>query len=360
MGDPFDLTAGWLQGHLLIPLLYTLGLMQWEDVSYGWALFAVYGACQVAITFAVCVPLERWRPVERWPDARAVTVDVFYTIISRVGVLPLFTFVLFYRAQVTLNGFLADHGFVPPTLERLAPFLLGQPVLTFVTYAIILDCADYWRHRLSHQFGWWWALHSLHHAQRQMTFWSDDRNHVLDDLISALWFGVIASGDRRTAAAVPAAGAGAAIPRKPVARQCAGVVRLVGRAAADLAAVPSRASRAARRGAAELQLRRGTAVVGHAVPHRRLQPRLCGDRRSDRQRGAGKRVVSPPAMGRPAAVRRDVCQLPCLVPTLAKEPVLPRIVPQRHPRESGDPAVCWLNVDWIPALAFARAGFARE
>ena len=85
MGDPFDLGAGWLQEHLLIPLLYALGLMQWEDVSYGWALFAVYGACQVAITFAVCVPLERWRPVERWPDARAVTVDVLYTIISRVG-----------------------------------------------------------------------------------------------------------------------------------------------------------------------------------------------------------------------------------------------------------------------------------
>ena len=33
---------------------------------------------------------------------------------------------------------------------------------------------------------------ALHHAQRQMTFWSDDRNHVLDDLIGALWFGVIA------------------------------------------------------------------------------------------------------------------------------------------------------------------------
>ena len=34
--------------HLLIPLLYALGLMQWEDLSYGWALFAVYGAVQVA------------------------------------------------------------------------------------------------------------------------------------------------------------------------------------------------------------------------------------------------------------------------------------------------------------------------
>jgi sterol desaturase/sphingolipid hydroxylase (fatty acid hydroxylase superfamily) len=192
MGDPFDLAAGWLQEHLLLPLLYGLGRMQWEDVSYGWALFAVYGAVQVAITFAVCMPLERWRPVERWPDTRAVMVDVLYTVISRVGVLPLFTFVLFYRAQVVLNGFLADHGFVPPTLERLLPFLLGQPAVTFVIYAVILDCADYWRHRLSHIFGWWWALHSLHHAQRQMTFWSDDRNHVLDDLIAALWFGIIA------------------------------------------------------------------------------------------------------------------------------------------------------------------------
>jgi sterol desaturase/sphingolipid hydroxylase (fatty acid hydroxylase superfamily) len=77
---------------------------------------------------------------------------------------------------------------VPPTLERMVTFLLGQPVLTFVLYAIILDWADYWRHRLSHRFGWWWALHSLHHAQRQMTFWSDDRNHLLDDLIAFVWF----------------------------------------------------------------------------------------------------------------------------------------------------------------------------
>jgi sterol desaturase/sphingolipid hydroxylase (fatty acid hydroxylase superfamily) len=34
-----------------------------------------------------------------------------------------------------------------------------------------------------HQFEWWWRLHSLHHAQRQMTMWSDNRNHLLDDLL---------------------------------------------------------------------------------------------------------------------------------------------------------------------------------
>jgi len=106
--------------------------------------------------------------------------------------LPLVTFVLFYKAQVALNGWLTDNGWVPPTLEGLFPWLLGQQVATFFLYAIVLDFAEYWRHWLSHRFRWWWALHSLHHAQRQMTFWSDDRNHILDDLIAFVWFGAIA------------------------------------------------------------------------------------------------------------------------------------------------------------------------
>jgi sterol desaturase/sphingolipid hydroxylase (fatty acid hydroxylase superfamily) len=192
MQDPFDLAAGQLQEHLLIPFLYRAGLMSWEDVSYNYILFALYGAAQVAVTFAVCLPLERWRPVERWPDSHAVWVDAAYTVLSRVGFLPLITYVLFYRVQVNVNGWMADQGIVPPTLEGLFPGLLGQQILTFILYAIILDFAEYWRHRLSHRFRWWWALHSLHHAQRQMTFWSDDRNHLLDDFLSFVWFGIIA------------------------------------------------------------------------------------------------------------------------------------------------------------------------
>jgi sterol desaturase/sphingolipid hydroxylase (fatty acid hydroxylase superfamily) len=189
---PFDLAAGWLEEHLVLPALYALGWMRWEDISFGWALFAVYGVAQVIVMYAVCVPLERWRPVEVWPDRRAVGVDVLYTLLSRIGLLPLITFVLFYQVQVALNGFLTDHGWVPPTLERIFPLLLGQPVLTFAIYAVILDFADYWRHRLSHVFHWWYALHAVHHAQRQMTFWSDDRNHLLDDIIGFLWFTAIA------------------------------------------------------------------------------------------------------------------------------------------------------------------------
>ena len=192
MTAPFDFAAGWLQENLLLPLMFSFNLMQWEDISFGWALFAVYGAAQVVVTYAICVPLEHWRPVERWPDKRAVAVDVFYTLISRIGLLPLVTFVFFYKAQVALNGFLTDHGWIPPTLERLIPVLLGQQVLTFFLYVVILDFADYWRHRFSHVFEWWYSLHALHHAQRQMTFWSDDRNHLLDDVISFLWFTFVA------------------------------------------------------------------------------------------------------------------------------------------------------------------------
>jgi sterol desaturase/sphingolipid hydroxylase (fatty acid hydroxylase superfamily) len=192
MTTPFDMAAGWLQENLLLPLLYALNLMQWEDISFGWALAAIYGVAQVMVTYAICLPLERWRPVEKWPDQRAVLVDVLYTLISRIGLLPLVTFVLFYKIQESLNGFLTDHGWVPPTLERLVPALLGHQVLTFFLYAVILDFADYWRHRLSHVFDWWYSLHALHHAQRQMTFWSDDRNHLLDDFITFVWFTVVA------------------------------------------------------------------------------------------------------------------------------------------------------------------------
>jgi sterol desaturase/sphingolipid hydroxylase (fatty acid hydroxylase superfamily) len=57
----------------------------------------------------------------------------------------------------------------------------------FIANFAILDLADYWRHRLSHRYGWWYGIHALHHAEEQMTFWSDDRSHVLEDAITYAW-----------------------------------------------------------------------------------------------------------------------------------------------------------------------------
>jgi sterol desaturase/sphingolipid hydroxylase (fatty acid hydroxylase superfamily) len=187
----FNTIAGDLDQRLILPVLYHFGWMAWEELSFDWALVCVYGMFAVILTYAVCWPLEYFFPVEHWPNRRAVAVDVLYTIVSRVGVLPVVSFLLFYQIQVWLTGMLVDNGFIPPTLETLIPPLFGHPLLTFFIYALILDFADYWRHRLSHGFRFWYALHALHHAQRQMSFWSDDRNHLLDDVISFLWFGMI-------------------------------------------------------------------------------------------------------------------------------------------------------------------------
>jgi len=184
----FSVIAGNIDQYVILPVLYRFGWMAWEEISFDWALVCVYGMFAVLMTYAVCWPLEALFPIEHWPNRKAVAVDVLYTIISRVGVVPIVSFLLFYQLQVVFTGRLVDAGFIPPDLETVFPFLFGHPAVTFFIYALILDFADYWRHRLSHTFRAWYALHALHHAQRQMSFWSDDRNHIFDDVISFLWF----------------------------------------------------------------------------------------------------------------------------------------------------------------------------
>jgi sterol desaturase/sphingolipid hydroxylase (fatty acid hydroxylase superfamily) len=68
-------------------------------------------------------------------------------------------------------------------LDQMWPGTTDKPWLSFVLYLVVFDFVDYWVHRGQHHFNWWWALHSLHHSQRQMTMWSDNRNHLLDDLL---------------------------------------------------------------------------------------------------------------------------------------------------------------------------------
>jgi hypothetical protein len=285
--DPFDAMAGWLQGNLLLPLLWHLGLSAWEDISYGWALVALYGVAQVGITLALSMPAERFAPLERWVRRESVGTDIFYTLLNRIGVLPLVTFVLFYVVQTWMNGFLTDMGLIPPTIERALPFLLGHPIFTLMTYLVILDFAEYWRHRLSHRFYWWYALHSLHHAQRQMTFWSDDRNHLLDD-------------HRCAAAAISHAGADGAGAGELQPCQYPRPFRLAGRAAADLAALPPGPSQCQGGRPAELQLRRDAALVGHDVRHGRFRAGIHPDRRSVRRGGAAYRQLHRAAGGRTA------------------------------------------------------------
>src|SRR5471032_587886 len=165
--------------------------MQWEELSFDWVLVCVYGMFAVIVTYAVCWPLEALFPIEHWNDRKTVVTDAFYTVLNRVGLLPVVSFLLFYQVQVWVNGFVIAHGYIPPTLETVVPALLGHPIITFFAYALILVCADYWRHPLSDAWRGWYALPALHHAQPQISFSTDVRNHLLDDLKPAIFYGVV-------------------------------------------------------------------------------------------------------------------------------------------------------------------------
>ena len=184
--------TGWIFETLLQPVLYATDLMNIADEILEWVDFSLFSIFGMLVIYAVCRPLEAWRPVEPVTDRRAIRTDIIYTLLARLGIFPLLAFIFLAAIQRQLEGLLAVTGFVAPTLETFLPIRREAPLITFFLYILILDFGEYWRHRLQHSIGWWWALHSIHHAQRQMTFWSDDRNHILDEAIAALWFGTIA------------------------------------------------------------------------------------------------------------------------------------------------------------------------
>ena len=190
--EAFVALQDWLLAHLLEPVLLTLGLGSYLEMAFDGVEFFLCGVLQITAAYLLLRPLEALRPIEVWPDRKAVRVDVLYSLLDRLGIIPLLVFALLAPLFVSVDGWLRFHDIIPPQLEDLFPALEARPLLSFLIYLILLDFAEYWRHRLSHTLRWWWALHAIHHSQRQMTLWTDSRNHLLDDLIGGFWFAVIA------------------------------------------------------------------------------------------------------------------------------------------------------------------------
>ena len=186
--DWFVLIQGWLFDTLVQPVLFALGLASYVEMGFEGIEFALLGVIELTIAYALMRPLEAWWPAEHWTQRRAVRVDVIYSVLNRLGIVPLAVFALLAPGFMELEGWLRFHDIIPRQLEDWLPGLDRHPLTSFFIYLVILDFAEYWRHRLSHTFRWWWALHGIHHSQRQMSFWTGSRNHLLDDLIAGLWF----------------------------------------------------------------------------------------------------------------------------------------------------------------------------
>ena len=93
-----------------------------------------------------------------------------HTLLTRLGIVPLALFFLLMPLVDGVDSWLRDARHHPAKIEDAVPFLHQWPLLSFLFYLFVLDFVAYWLHRWQHRFEWWWALHALHHSQRQMGF----------------------------------------------------------------------------------------------------------------------------------------------------------------------------------------------
>ena len=192
MIELFDVAQQWLFEQAVQPLLFAVGLGQLLEDGYratGWLLV---GVLQIAVMLTVFAALERWRPVEPVTDRAAVRVDVIYTLVHRLGLFRVALFFMLDPLWAGLAGQLRMAGVPVWSLDTIWPGVTDLALVSFCLYLVLFDLVDYALHRAQHHFGWWWQLHALHHSQRQMTMWSDNRNHLLDDVLRDSAFVLVA------------------------------------------------------------------------------------------------------------------------------------------------------------------------
>jgi sterol desaturase/sphingolipid hydroxylase (fatty acid hydroxylase superfamily) len=176
----------------VLPVMYAVGLGGYAEQAFDWTEIFLIGAIEILLLAILLGALEKWRPLEVHVNAGEKKIDVIYTLINRLGLVPLVIFLALLPLVDGIDGWLRMQNIIPPKLEDALSFLNDSPFLSFIFYLVILDFVAYWLHRGQHQINVWWALHSLHHSQRQMTFWSDNRNHLLDDVLIDVAFALVA------------------------------------------------------------------------------------------------------------------------------------------------------------------------
>jgi sterol desaturase/sphingolipid hydroxylase (fatty acid hydroxylase superfamily) len=182
----FSDAQGWLFETLIQPLMFQLGMGNLLSEGYDATGWLLVGLLQLLVMLLVIGPLQRWRPVEALTDRATVRVDMIYTLIHRLG---LFRLALFFSLDPlfdALFGTLRVAGFSTFHLDAVWPGVTDHAVVSLVIYLLVMDALSYAIHRGQHRMDWWWQLHSLHHAQRQMTMWSDNRNHLIDDVVRSI------------------------------------------------------------------------------------------------------------------------------------------------------------------------------
>ena len=178
--------------HAVSPLLSYFHLTQTFGDPRDVAEALLIAFAQVLVIGGLFRPLESLAPAEKWNDRRYARIDRTYTLVMLFGLNPLFAYFFLTPLAHWLGdgGAAADTG--PSGLVAWIPWLQAHPYLTFGIYYVLFDFTYYWMHRMQHWMPWWWALHSMHHSQRQMNCWTNDRGSYVDGFLQSMVLATIA------------------------------------------------------------------------------------------------------------------------------------------------------------------------
>lgn len=178
---------------VVAPILYQFDLIAWAEDAFDGIDWFLFGCIQIFLIIAVLRTWERFNPAEKQERfSKASRVDVLYTLFHRLGIFHGLMFIALSGFFFQIDSVLHDFRFERLNVETWWPGVTSVPIISFFIYLVVLDFVDYLYHRASHVFNWWWQLHALHHSQTVMTAWSDNRNHLLDDIMRGVVMSFVA------------------------------------------------------------------------------------------------------------------------------------------------------------------------
>ncbi len=151
-----------------------------EDIAFT----LLIGLLQIVIIACVFRPLETLAPAESWQDRKLTRVDLRFALLL-VGLGPLLAFFVLSPFAQAFGSAAATVGLPSEGLLHFIPRIAEHPYLAFGLYYVANDLAYYWMHRAQHAIPWWWALHNMHHSQRQVNCWTNARVNWLDVVIES-------------------------------------------------------------------------------------------------------------------------------------------------------------------------------
>jgi sterol desaturase/sphingolipid hydroxylase (fatty acid hydroxylase superfamily) len=185
MQASWSFLVDWLTSHAVVPFLALVhldGLAGDPREIAGAVLVAVAQVCVIGFVFR---PLESLAPAEKWIERGLTRIDRTYTLVMLLGLNPLFAYLVLTPLA---NAFGGDAGMTDAGsgLAHWLPWFEQHPLALFLVYYVIYDFVYYWMHRTQHAIPWWWALHSMHHSQRQMSCWTNDRGSYVDGFLQSM------------------------------------------------------------------------------------------------------------------------------------------------------------------------------